>query len=73
MESPDGGKRILLKSITDNIAEEFSSSADLKVFIQKHESLPFFFDKTEEKIFYKEELNRLLPYCQKRKSRLSYF
>lgn len=47
--------RIKLKGVTDNITEEFATSAELRAFIQKYENLSFFFDKDEDKTFYKED------------------
>jgi hypothetical protein len=50
-----GEDRIKLKGVTDNITEEFASSAEFRAFIAKYENLSFFFDKDEEKTFYKED------------------
>jgi hypothetical protein len=48
------GSRIKLKGVTDNITEEFANSAELRDFIKKNEGISFFFDKDEEKTFYKD-------------------
>jgi hypothetical protein len=47
--------RIKLKGVADNITEEFATSGELRAFIQKYENLSFFFDKDEDKTFYKED------------------
>lgn len=39
---------ITLNAVTENIDEQFSNSADLKAFIQKHMHLSFFYEKGEE-------------------------
>ncbi|MBL7904123.1 MAG: hypothetical protein JNL22_03780 [Bacteroidales bacterium] len=46
--------RIRLKGVSDNITEEFVTSAEFRAFIAKYENLSFFFDKDEEKTLYKE-------------------
>lgn len=48
-----GEERVTLKGMTENVTEEFASSAELKAFIKKYMDLSFFWDKDEEKIFYK--------------------
>lgn len=48
MEVSPSGSRITLSSVTENIDEKFSSSAELKAFIQKNMQLSFFFEKDEE-------------------------
>ncbi|MGL4598575.1 MAG: hypothetical protein ACRCYO_13750 [Bacteroidia bacterium] len=48
-----GEDRVKLKGVTDNITEEFASSAELKAYIKKYSEISFFFDKDEEKVFYK--------------------
>jgi hypothetical protein len=47
--------RIKFKAITDNITEEFTTSEELKTFIKKNMELSFFYNKDDEKTFYKEE------------------
>jgi hypothetical protein len=47
--------RVKLKGVTDNITEEFASSSELKAYIEKYSSISFFFDKDEEKTFYRED------------------
>lgn len=54
LELKGGGERIKLYAVTDNITEEFATSADLRAYIQKYQDLSFFFDKSEEKVFYRE-------------------
>lgn len=49
-----GGDRLKLKGVTDNITEEFANSAELRAFIKKYQDISFFFDKDEEKTFYKD-------------------
>lgn len=49
-----GDGLIKLKGVSDNITEEFANSAEFRAFIKKYENLSFFFDKDEEKTFYKE-------------------
>jgi hypothetical protein len=48
MEVSPSGSRITLSSVTENIDEKFSSSAELKAFVQKNMQLSFFFEKEEE-------------------------
>lgn len=47
--------RIKFKAVTDNITEEFTTSEELKAFIKKNMELSFFYNKDDEKTFYKEE------------------
>ncbi len=47
--------RIKFKAVTDNITEEFTTSEELKTFIKKNMELSFFYNKDDEKTFYKEE------------------
>lgn len=42
------GSKLTLSPVTENITEKFSSSAELKAFIEKYQKLSFFFDKTDE-------------------------
>lgn len=48
--SPSGGKLTLL-SVTENIDEKFTTSEELKKFIEKHKDLSFFYEKTEDEYF----------------------
>ena len=45
--------QVKLIGITENVKETFSSSEELKAFIEKYMSLSFFFDKSED-IFIKK-------------------
>jgi hypothetical protein len=47
--------RIKFRAVTDNITEEFSTSEELKAFIKKNMELSFFYNKDDEKTFYKED------------------
>jgi len=47
--------RIKFKAVTDNITEEFTTSEDLKSFVKKNMELTFFYNKDDEKTFYKED------------------
>ena len=49
----DDADRVKLKAMTDNITEEFESSADLRTFIKKYMDLSFFWNKDDEKTYYK--------------------
>jgi hypothetical protein len=49
-----GSDRFKILGVTDNITEEFTSSAELRAFIKKYQDLSFFFDKDEEKKFTRE-------------------
>jgi hypothetical protein len=49
-----GSDRFKILGVTDNITEEFTSSAELRAFIKKYQDLSFFFDKDEEKKFQRE-------------------
>ena len=42
-----GASFIKLLPVTENIDEKFTSSAELKKFIEKNKSLSFFYDKDE--------------------------
>jgi uncharacterized protein YdeI (YjbR/CyaY-like superfamily) len=48
IEVSENGSRITLNAVTENIDEQFSSSAELKAFIQKNMHLSFFYEKEEE-------------------------
>jgi hypothetical protein len=43
-----GDNMVKLVSVTDNIDEKFTSSAELKKFIEKYKGLSFFYDKDED-------------------------
>jgi hypothetical protein len=47
--------RIKFKAVTDNITEEFATSEELKAFVKKNMELSFFYNKDDEKTFYKED------------------
>lgn len=47
--------RIKFKALTDNITENFTTSDDFKAFVKKHMELSFFYNKDDEKTFYKED------------------
>jgi hypothetical protein len=47
--------RFKFKAVTDNITEEFTTGEELKAFVKKHMELSFFYNKDDEKTFYKEE------------------
>jgi hypothetical protein len=56
MEKKDAdGSRIKFKAVTDNITEEFATPEELKAFIKKNMELSFFYNKDDEKTFYKED------------------
>lgn len=46
-------ERIKLKGMTSNVTKEFASSSELKAFIIKYMELDFFWNKEDEKTFYK--------------------
>jgi hypothetical protein len=50
----DDGERVKLRAVTDNITEEFATSAELKAYLKKNMEISFFYNKDDEKIFYKE-------------------
>lgn len=47
--------RIKFRAVTDNITEEFTNSEELRTFVKKNMSLSFFYNKDDEKTFYKED------------------
>ena len=47
--------RLKFKAMTDNVTEEFTTGEELKAFIKKNMELSFFYNKDDEKTFYKEE------------------
>lgn len=48
-----GDDRFKLYAMTDNVTEEFTSSAELKSFIKKNMRVSYFWNKDDEKSFYK--------------------
>jgi hypothetical protein len=55
IEKKGEGDRVKMRAVTDNITEEFSTSADLKAFIKKNMEISFFYNKDDEKTFYKND------------------
>jgi hypothetical protein len=49
----DDADRVKLKAMTDNVTEEFDNSADLQAFIKKYMDVSFFWNKDDEKTYYK--------------------
>lgn len=47
--------RYKLQAMTDNVTEEFTTSEEFKTFVKKNMELSFFYNKDDEKTFYKEE------------------
>jgi hypothetical protein len=50
-----GEDRIKFKAMTDNVTEEFTTSEEFKTFVKKNMDLSFFYNKDDEKTFYKDE------------------
>lgn len=50
-----GEDRIKFKAMTDNVTEEFTTSEEFKTFVKKNMELTFFYNKDDEKTFYKDE------------------
>lgn len=50
-----GTDRIRFKAMTDNVTEEFSTSEEFRSFVKKHMELSFFYNKDDEKTFYRED------------------
>lgn len=48
-----GDDRVTMDAVTDNITEEFTTSAELKAFIKKNMDISFFYNKDDKKTFYK--------------------
>jgi hypothetical protein len=46
--------RVKFRAVTDNVTDEFNTSEDLKAFVKKNMDLTFFYNKDDEKTFYKE-------------------
>jgi hypothetical protein len=51
----DGAGRVYMEAMTDNVTEEFASSAELRAYIKKYMDLSFFWNKDDEKKFYRED------------------
>lgn len=47
--------RIKFRAMTDNVTEEFTTSEEFKAFVKKNMELSFFYNKDDEKTFYKED------------------
>ncbi len=50
-----GDDRVKFRAVTDNITEEFTTSEELKAFVKKNMELTFFYNKDDDKTFYKED------------------
>lgn len=50
-----GEDRIKFKAMTDNVTEEFTTSEEFKTFVKKNMEVSFFYNKDDEKVFYKED------------------
>lgn len=50
-----GEDRVKFRAVTDNITEEFTTSEELKSFVKKNMDLTFFYNKDDDKTFYKED------------------
>lgn len=48
MELTPSGSKLVLSPVTENIKENFTASADLKAFFDKHKALSFFYAKDDE-------------------------
>lgn len=46
--------RIKFQAVTDNITEEFATGEEFRNFVKKNMELSFFYNKDDEKTFYKE-------------------
>lgn len=55
MEKKGDGDRLKFKAMTDNVTEQFTTSDDFKAFVKKNMELSFFYNKDDEKTFYKED------------------
>ena len=51
----DAAGRVYMQAMTDNVTEEFASSAELKSYIKKYMDLSFFWNKDDEKKFFRED------------------
>ena len=50
-----GDDRVKFRAMTDNVTEEFTTSEDFKSFVKKNMEMSFFYNKDDEKTFYKED------------------
>lgn len=50
----EDGERLVLKAMTDNVTEDFTSSAELKSYIKANMGVSYFWNKDDEKKLYKE-------------------
>ncbi len=55
VEKKPGSEKIKFKAVTDNITEEFTTGEELRAFVKKNMELSFFYNKDDEKTFYKED------------------
>lgn len=55
VEKKGDGERIKFKAMTDNVTEDFKTADELKAFVKKHMETSFFYNKDDEKTFYKED------------------
>lgn len=55
VKKDESAARVNLQAMTDNVTEEFASSAELKSYIQKYMDLSFFWNKDDEKKFFRED------------------
>lgn len=55
MEKKGDGDRLKFKAMTDNVTDEFTDGEALKTFIKKYQDLTFFYNKDDEKTFYKDD------------------
>ena len=55
VEMKGGGDRAKFRAMTDNVTEEFTTSDEFKTFVKKNMELSFFYNKDDEKTFYKED------------------
>lgn len=47
--------RVKFRAMTDNVTEEFTTAEEFRTFVKKNMELSFFYNKDDEKTFYKEE------------------
>lgn len=51
IEQSGSGAKITLSPVTENIAEKFTTSAELKAYFKKYLALSFFYEKDKEEYF----------------------